>query len=239
MLSRSALRPRLAAALAAGAVAALAAVGPTLASDHQDTAEVEFNPRMDINDVYAFPNAAGDRTTLIMTTASPILPSARDTASFNPNLLYQIKVDNSGDAVEDLVLQVTFEGTGAAQRVRVVGPVAPNQTGTMNTLVASGPSLTGAVNTVLGGASAMQVFAGVRGDPFFIDLEQFFRIVPDRRPASGPLSQPLTQQATSFRAPGVDFLKGISCLAIVIELPTAQLAPGANKKLGVWGTISR
>ena len=28
-----------------------------LASDHQDTPEVELNPRMDINDVFAFPGS--------------------------------------------------------------------------------------------------------------------------------------------------------------------------------------
>src|SRR6185436_7748390 len=89
------------------AVAAVALVGGTsaivagrlLASDHQDTPEVELNPRMDINDVYAFPGSSADRITLVMTTSSPI---AGVGASFDPNILYQLKIDNTGDAVEDL-----------------------------------------------------------------------------------------------------------------------------------------
>jgi len=86
----------------------------------------------------------------------------------------------------------------------------------------------------------MQVFAGLRGDPFFIDLEQFFRIIPDRKPATGQLSQlPETPSASSWRNPGVDFLKGISALAIVIELPVAQLTSATSKKIGVWATTSR
>jgi len=88
----------------------------------------------------------------------------------------------------------------------------------------------------------MQVFAGIRDDPFFLDLEQFFRIVPDRKPVSGPLSQ-LPDQATasSFRPAGqaMDYLRGINTLAIVLEMPAAMLTDGGTRKIGVWGTISR
>jgi hypothetical protein len=220
--------------------AALFTAHPTLASDHQDTPEVELNARMDINDVYAFPGASSDRIVLAVTTSSPIVGGTTANASFDPNLLYQIKVDNTNDGIEDLVFQATFEGTGAGQIVRVRGPVAPNEIGTRNTYVTTGAEVSGAVNTVLGAASGTQVFAGLRGDPFFIDLEQFFRIIPDRKPATGSLSQlPDTPSAGSWRSPGVDFLKNISALAIVIELPVAQLTTASNKKVGVWATISR
>jgi hypothetical protein len=226
-------------AFAAGIAASVAGIGTLLASDHQDTPETELNPRMDINDVYAFPNAAGDRVTLVMTTSSPI---AGQNASFDPSLLYQIKIDNGGDANEDLVFQITFNsGTGSAQQVRVVGPVAPTSVGTANTLVNSNSALEGAVGATLGSATGMQVFAGLRADPFFIDLEQFFKIVPDRRPSTGALSTPLTQTAVAFRSPGVDFVRPFNALAIVIEVPKTQLvtATTADAKFGVWATISR
>ena len=86
------------------------------------------------------------------------------------------------------------------------------------------------------------MFAGVREDPFFIDLEQFFRIVPDRKPSTGQLSLlPDAASASSFRAAGsaVDFVKGFDVLSIVIELPVSQLTAGGNAKIGLWGTISR
>jgi hypothetical protein len=108
--------------------------------------------------------------------------------------------------------------------------------------VTSGPSVTGATNTNLGNASGVQAFAGIRDDPFFLDLEQFFRIVPDRKPVSGALSQlPDQPTASSFRAAGqaVDYLRGINTLAIVLEMPTAMLTEGGTKKIGVWGTVSR
>jgi hypothetical protein len=222
--------------------ATLAVVSSSSASDHQDTPEVELSPRMDVNDVYAFPGASADRIVLAMTTSSPITPAQSSGAAFDPNLLYQLKIDNTGDGVEDKVIQITFSGSGANQQVIVRGPVAPAQTGTMNTLVSGGASVAGATNSNLGSATGMQVFAGIRDDPFFLDLEQFFRIVPDRKPVSGPLSQ-LPDQATasSFRPAGqaMDYLRGINTLAIVLEIPAAMLTDGGTRKIGVWGTISR
>lgn len=221
------------------AVAALTRIA--LASDHQDTPEVEFSQRMDINDVYAFPGASADRIALVVTTASPITPAMANSGfTFDPNLLYQIKVDNDGDAVEDFVFQVTFDGTGANQIVNVRGPVAPNETGTANSLVTTGPLVTGPVGQTIGSASSIQVFAGVSDDPFWLDLEQFFRILPDRKPAGGPLSMlPETPTATAWRNPGIDYFAGLNALAIAIELPESMLTAGGTSKLGVWATVSR
>ena len=224
--------------VALGATTILTA-GSVLASDHQDTPEVELNPRMDINDVYAFPGSSADRITLVMTTSSPI---AGTNASFDPNLLYQLKIDRTGDALEDLVLQLTFdEGTNAAQRFTMRGPALPEMTGTRGTIVGNGPVVRGLVGTVVNGANGIQVFAGLRADPFVIDLEQFFKIVPDRRPSTGPLSGPSTPTASAFRSPGVDLLRPFNALAIVIELPKSLLltSTASDAKVGVWGTISR
>ncbi|HYV96691.1 MAG TPA: DUF4331 family protein [Gemmatimonadaceae bacterium] len=227
-----------AAAAILAATSALVA-GRVLASDHQDTPEVELNPRMDINDVYAFPGSSADRIALVMTTSSPI---AGQSASFDPDLLYQFKIDNTGDATEDLVIQVTFDdGTGTAQKATVRGPVAPAMTGTKSSLVATGDKITVNVGSTGGSATGIQVFTGLRADPFVIDLEQFFNIIPDRRPSTGPLSTPSTATASAFRSPGVDFLRPFNALAIVVELPKSMLqsSSAADAKFGVWGTISR
>jgi len=216
-----------------------------VASDHQDTPLVELNQRYDINDVYAFPGSAPDRTVLVLGTSSPLTPAGTPTARFGDvsEVLYQLKIDNTGDGVEDLVFQMTFENGGnGAQRVTMVGPVRPAQTGTQSMRVTNQPSRTivGTTDQVLGSATATQLFAGPRDDPFFIDLEQFFRVLPDRRPGSGPLSQ-VTQGPLTFRAPGqaADFVRGLNDLAIVIELPTALLTDnGQHPRFGVWGTTS-
>ena len=222
---------------------ALAVTGLLLASDHQDTPEVELHPRLDINDVYAFPGSTPDRLVLAVTTSSPLTPAGSASAAFDPGQLYQIKIDNNGDAVEDVVLQFVFEGSGPSQTVSLIGPSAPSATGIQNRILDADAAISGPINTVLGSSSGIQLFAGLREDPFFIDLEQFFRIIPDRAPGQGPLSTiGPKQEATSFRDPGVDFLAGINTLAIVVELPESMLLPpgaGADPRIGVWATTSR
>ncbi len=232
------------AALVIGGAGSLGiALRSSLASDHQDTPEVELHPRLDINDVYAFPGSDANRIALVLTTSSPLTPAASVGAVFDPDILYQIKVDNTGDGVEDLVLQFTFDGEGAGQQVTMRGPVAPQQAGRVNTIGSGGPTMIGPTNTVLGSPGGAQLFAGLRDDPFYIDLEQFFRIIPDRAPVQGPLSKIGPKpEASAFRNPGVDFLRGINALGIVVELPESMLlAPnsGADPKLGIWATTSR
>lgn len=227
-------------ALATAAVTRLAR-----GSDHQDTPLVELNPLQDMTDVYAFPGSAPGRIVLVMNSRAFLTPAETPGASFDPNLLYQFKVDNDGDAKEDKVIQVTFQGAGAGQRVEVRGPVDPPVKGAMaNRVAAVAPAASGALNTMLGSPSGIQVFAGPRDDPFFIDLEAAFCILPDRKPIGGPLAPPCALPADPsppfyFRNPGVNYVQGFNVLSIVIELPSSMLERGAPGKLGIWGTISR
>ena len=242
-MNRFSLSARLALAVCVGVAGIIGARHVAFASDHQDTADVELNPSQDMTDFYAFPGATSDRIALVLNSWPVITPAQANTVTFDRNLLYQIKIDNTGDAVEDKVLQITFTGTGANQQVEVRGPMAPPVAGAMNNTVSTdAPVVTGAINTTLGTSSGIQVYAGVRDDPFFIDLEQFFRILPDRKPVTGALAAlPSTPSASAFRPAGqaVEFLNGFNVLSIVIELPTAMLTAGGTSKLGLWGTISR
>ena len=114
----------------------------------------------------------------------------------------------------------------------------------MNTVADVSPAVTGATSSVLGSPSDLQVFAGPRDDPFFIDLEAAFCILPDRKPVGGPLAAPcaLTPNPSApfyFRNPGINYVQGFNVLSIVVELPSSVLENGAPGKLGIWGTISR
>lgn len=228
-------------------VGAGATYGVAIGSDHQDTAEVELNPKMDLTDVYAFPSPTTGRIVLAMNTRAFLTPGQTASTTFDPNLLYQFKVDNTGDAREDRVIQVSFTGEGADQRVEVRGPVAPPVQGAMGNRIAStDPIVTGALNTNLGTATGVQVFAGPRDDSFFIDLEAAFCILPDRKPVAGPLSTPCALTANPsapffFRpaASAVNYVRGFNTLSIVIELPSSMLENTAPGRLGIWGTISR
>jgi len=238
-------RRALAAAGVALALAAAGAVRIAVGSDHQDTPLVELNAEQDMTDVYAFPGSAPGRIALVLNSRAFLTPAQTAGASFDPNLLYQFKIDNDGDALEDQVIQVTFSGTGSSQQVQVRGPVAPPVVGAMQNEVADvSPAVSGALNTTLGSSTGLQAFAGPRDDPFFIDLEAAFCILPDRKPSTGTLSQPCALTANPsapffFRNPGINYVAGFNVLSIVVELPSSQIENGGPGRLGVWGTISR
>ena len=105
-------------------------------------------------------------------------------------------------------------------------------------------AVTGALNTNLGDPGNIQVFAGPRDDPFFLDLEAFFCILPDRKPVGGALAgscalSPNPSAPFYFRNPAVNYVSGYNVNAIVIELPSYMLENGAPGRLGIWGSISQ
>jgi hypothetical protein len=236
-------------AFAAGLLVVAGAAGATVlatGSDHQDTPDVELNPKMDMTDVYAFPSPTPGRIVLVMNSRAFLTPAqAADPVqgSFDTDLLYQFKIDNNDDKIEDRVIQVTFTGEGSAQQAELRGPVAPPVAGAMmNQLADVAPAVTGALSTSLGTAGNIQLFAGPRDDPFFIDLEAAFCILPDRKPVTGELAAPCDLDGIPpFRASGqaINYVNGFNVLSLVVELPSALLESGAPGKLNVWGTISR
>ena len=191
-------------ALVAGTIGTLAVASQMKASDHQQTVLTELNPRLDITDVFVFPGSTDQRIVLAMTVASPLI-GMNTLPRFDPNALYQLKIDNNQNGMEDIVLQFSFdELASGTQTVDVLGPAAPRPAdnrfnapfssgGVRDFFLGGTPAISrGAMSTTLtagSGADALQVWVGVRDDPFYIDLDQFFRIIPDRRPSEGPLSR--------------------------------------------------
>jgi len=205
------------------------------ASDHADTPNIAANPGEDISDVFIFPSSSNPNNVVLVMNVHPLInPGSGPSTSFDPNVLYQFKVDNTGDGVEDLVIQAQFTGTGPTQGVAIAGPLRPSTTGNSN-VKEKAYATTGTLNTTFSPTRGMTVFCGAREDPFFFDLDQFFTIFPDRAtPITGtPVSNPNAPQATTFRqAPGpgvtnpaVDFLSAhqFNVLSIVIELPRSML----------------
>ena len=162
----------------------------------------------------------------------------------------RLKIATSGvtsnSIKEDTVIQFTADSTGSSQQVTLYGPAAPNEVGTTNTLVAKTGSFNfGKVATL---DKNIKVFVGPRRDPFFFDLAQFFKIIPDRNYMNHPHTPPAT--ATSFRFASAsqpivlngvsygtagsngcvikkphDYLAPYDVLSIVIEMPKKLLAP--------------
>ena len=241
--------------LGAGALAAVAAVSLGTArlavgSDHADTVESVNKPGIDLTDLHIFPGKDNNNVVLAL-SVRPLIPKGQAAKfSFDPDVLYQFKIDTSGDAVEDLVIQARFEGTGANQKVFISGPVKPSRKGTVTQFETAYPT-TGLLNKDFypDAAKKVHVFAGARADSFFLDLTQLGVILPDRlsaldpSQAKGSIKEANTPQSTRFRskANAKDFFVDYNLLSIVVELPKKMLADPTTGKvgqIGVWETAS-
>lgn len=104
MLSRR--RVRVVAVLAALALPAVHA------ANHREAPITAFDPKADITDVYAFRSYDGNATprVVLIMNVDPLLEPGNGPHwfPFDPDLLYEIKIDNDNDAVEDIVFQIRF-----------------------------------------------------------------------------------------------------------------------------------
>ena len=209
------------------------AVPPASASDHQDTTFLATRlTAADLTDLYVFESPTNPANVVLAMDFDPLItPGER--RPFDPAVLYQFKIDNTGDGVEDLVLQFQNQGKGNKQSVVVRGPVRPRKVGTQSSL--TGRSFAGPLDRAFT-AGDLKVFVGTRKDPFFFDLEQFFKIIPDRNYLVQPNPAP-PFTVLSFRPPGqaMDTLDPFNVHSIVVELPRRLLG---NGKIGVWMTTS-
>lgn len=110
------MRPLQRASLLALGALALAPL-PVRASNHREAPITALDHKADITDVYAFasydagtlPGTAPSKVTLMM-CVDPLLDPANGPTlfPFDPNILYEIKVDNDHDGLEDKVFQFRF-----------------------------------------------------------------------------------------------------------------------------------
>ena len=87
--------------------------GPDLAFPRGDA-------RLDLTDLYAFPNPADPGKSIIIMNVHPsagVNPPGPTTAEpFAPGALYEIKIDTNGDAVADVAYQVSFASSGSGKQ---------------------------------------------------------------------------------------------------------------------------
>lgn len=200
--------------------------GIIYAADHIDAPAVTGAGNVslgnDITDVYAFQSPEDNSKMVFIVNSQGLMsPGATASATFPSNVLYEINIDNTGDNVEDLVIQCLVQNG----KMRVYGPVAPATTGTTSTIVATGPVTEVNVTSYNSSAPAIgtngngtRIFAGPRDDPFFFDLTRFKEIIGGHE--------------TSFRDTGIDTFAGTNVMSIAIEVPKAMLGSAAN--INAW-----
>lgn len=213
------------------------------ASDHDD-GEVDTKGRnRNLTDLYVFreqdqnPYADEDNVVLVMNTNPRSLP--RQQYFFSNDARYEFKItrvdDNNATPTGQPDVTLTFEFDQApnstAQAIKVTvtrdGETITDDDGETTPLV-DDPE----VNEVSLGDSTMKVFAGLREDPFFFDVEQYFKV---RAGALGFGPQ------VGFRDPdkAIDFAYEYNVNAIVVQIPRKFLQGSSSATtFDVWQTIS-
>lgn len=198
---------RLGATLVAAAVLAVGLVPLGAgAADHLDSPTVSTNGATDLNDIYAYSSNDASKSILIATVNPGAGALPNSTTSFGTGVRYNLTVDTNGDANPDITYQLRFTA-GNPQGVSIW------KNGTL-----WGSGKTGAPIVLKGGT---KLWAGLRDDPFFFDLDAFKGHILGA--ANGRM---LCDDKK------VDFFLGLNVSAIVLLLPNAELG-GSGKTVGV------
>lgn len=206
-------------------------------ADHLDSPAVRMDPAADINDVYSFMD--GNNVVLVMTVA----PAATTASKFSDQIQYVFHTSSGaafGATTSDVNIICTFDAAQAAQCWAGTDAYA-----------------TGNASQPTGIASAdgkMKVFAGLRADPFFFNLNGFNATVDTVKAAAGGLvfdeagcpdvppgtSAALRDQlkTVSDGGPPVDFFKDLNTLAIVVAIDKSLVTKG-GPVMSVWGSTNR
>jgi len=226
---------------------------PVRGFDFQDSPAVIARPAADISDVYLFPSPANGNNVVAVMDVHPGIPAGSKTF-FDQGVLYTLKFDTNfqGEAVgsrpvENRVMQFSAAAPASGtQQIFFYGFGAPNQTGSATTLLNGGSiSASGYINRIFTTGTGITVFAGLREDPFFFDLAQWWKIVPDRNrgsTASSCLPAPIGDGTCphGFNASGTDYFNNTNVLSIVVEIPRSLLMStnGINTIIAYWATSS-
>lgn len=216
------------------------------ASDHDD-GEVDTKGRnRNLTDLFVFrevdqrPGASSSDLIFVMNTNPRSLP--RQQYYFSNNAQYEFKVSrvaNNEAGVTgrpDVTLRFEFGLPDANNRQSIkVTAIRDGQTFTAQagtTTALSDNQNNPRVNQVSLGGSTLRVFAGLREDPFFFDVTQYFRVRAGARDL-GP--------DVGFRPPNtaVDFARDYNVNTIVVRVPR-QFLQSLNREttFDVWETIS-
>lgn len=201
-----------------GGIGLLLASVVFLAADHIDSPSVA-NTSADIADLFAFEGENPDNTVFVATLQGPLSPgSVTENAVFDEDVLVEFNIDNTGDFVEDLVIQavrrgdtmyffgpsvVTSENAGLQSEIYVEDYVGQVEISNID-------------ETILAEGNGLRFFAGPRRDPFFFDFNQFNMVVSGQAAQNGGMGFLPEGEAS-------DFFENLNVLGIVVEVPNSLL----------------
>jgi hypothetical protein len=225
------------------------AIGMQLAraSDHDD-GETDIKGRnLNLTDLYAFredwqTGNSGDRGNLILIMNSNPRSLPQQQYYFSTRARYEVHLSQIGTdntaavtAKDDITYRFEFDAPDAddVQGITLTalknGKVVGADDSGSTTPLGKAP-LNNAMNV---GNCGIMVFAGHREDPFFFDVEAYFKF----RAAAASGASAATA-LSNFTKPGNDFTTGYNVNAIVARIPIRCLQSSNETVFDIWETIS-
>jgi hypothetical protein len=239
---------------------------PTEASSHREAPLISQDPLADNTDVYAFVSPADPgKVTLIANFVPLEAPyGGPNFFKFDDNVLYEIHVDNTGDAVEDITFQFRFvtETRNGNTFLYNVGPVTTiddpdlivlqrytvtRVTGGRRTsnATALASNLLTAPNNV--GRNSMPNYPALAAQAIH-SLPGGIRVFAGQREEGFYVDLARIFDLLQVQAAGIDGTAGLNVHSIAIEVPIEQLTRNGSRPtspadaaavIGVWSTASR
>lgn len=224
---------------ATATIASLATAPKALAADHLDSPSVTADAAADITDVYSF--MKGTNVVLVLN----VTPLANSNSKFSDKTQYVFHTEST-DAF----------GTPGMQK-DIIATFSTDQT--IQLWVGSDVYLTGNASATAGLASAdgkVKVFAGLRDDPFYFNLDGFTDVVKavdmaemgggltadaagcPNVGATGPVLANMLNHTMNGTMPPKDFFAGLNVLSIVVEIDKTLVNQG-GPLLAVWGSTNK
>ncbi len=187
-------------------------------SDHLDAPD-QKSPNMqanvDICDVYVFQKPDDANKSILVLNVNPIAPTFSD--EFAPEAVYEIKIDNNGDAIADSAYRFIFSEKKQGKQtatVRYVSGTAARDSGDEGADLFQDVAVTFDKNITIVQSGEYRFFAGIRSDPFFFDLDGF---------------------KNGMQFTGTDTFLDKNVFSIVLELPNSAF--GNNARIGIWARV--
>ena len=219
-------------------LASVSLVLPTIplvnGADHAEATLVAGDPQADIADVFAFldPNH-NSQVVLAMDVEGFVVPSELLNLSFfAPDVTYRFEIENTGDAIADQFIDVTFSpqtSRSAPQTATIKLPNGAEFTAptTVQTLAASANPFVVTTDP----DTNVSFFAGLTDDPFFFDIVGFNRFVSS---VLGGTPDPSKLQRNR------DSFAGYNIHMIALSVPASMLQCDPNNPIiGVNGVTLR
>lgn len=180
----------------------------TQAADHADSPTTTDDPAGDLSDIYAW----HDGSKMIVAFGFAGLAEAGLPAVYDPEVLYTVHIDNDGDNMADHDVYVRFGSNPAGDwGVRV-----ENLPGVPDPVI-------GPVESTIEAGLDLRVFAGLRDDAFFFDLDGF---------------RATTMTGTLMFDSTRDTFTGKNITAVVLEMSVDAVAGGSDS-VSVWVSTGR